>query len=540
MHVLARVSKIMLATALLVTLGACTRSCSDKSDTDNAIKLVVALPIEGLDPRFTTSATAQRVAKLVYAPLFEFDEDSIPQPFLAQKIETLDEKSFKITLKDKLFFHDGSPISAHDVEYTFSTLGSPDVLSPHAEKFLYVKSIRAENDKEIIFELKSVHAPFLTDLCALGVVSKKACENRSQKCRHEYLGSGPYKVKEWNQAKESIFLEPFAQWMEGAPLSPIHVRVVRDENTRLLELIGKKADLVESDVSPQNIAEIKKHDYLAIESSPGLGYSYLAINVRGPRPTDQKGSDAYTSHLALADKRVRKAIAHAINFDEIIEKVLLGTAKRTSGLIPNGHWAKDNNLQVPNFDTALAEKLLDEAGFVRKGNDQSRFSLVISTTSNRLRQSIAQLYVDYLQRVGIKASLRVKDWSALFQDMKEGNFDVFSADWVPVSDPDLYYWVHHSSNIPAENHEGGNRHGFKNSEIDKLIELGRVSIDQQKRKMIYQEIERLMMDELPYIPLWNIDRLSIINVRLKNYKPVPSGSLLGLRHASVGAKRAEI
>ncbi len=245
-------------------------------------------------------------------------------------------------------------------------------------------------------------------------------------------------------------------------------------------------------------------------------------------------SDQYLTKKALADKRVRLAIAHAIDFDQIIAKIMQGTAKRVSGLIPNGHWAKDPTLKAPAFDPALAEKILDEANWKRTGPDNMRFKLTIASTPNRLRQSTSQLYAEFLKRIGIDASVRIKDWSALYQDMKQGQFEMFSAVWVPVTDPDLYHFVHHSSSIPTEERAGGNRHGYKNPQVDRLVDLGRVTMDTAKRKEAYQEVERIMLHDLPYIPCWNEDRIIVLNKdRVRGFVPSKTGALLPLRKAYV-------
>ncbi len=167
-----------------------------------------------------------------------------------------------------------------------------------------------------------------------------------------------------------------------------------------------------------------------------------------------------------------------------------------------------------------------------------RFKLTIATTPNRLRQSTAQLFADFLNKVGIEASIRVKDWSALYQDMKQGQFELFSAVWVPVTDPDLYHFVHHSSSIPDDGKAGGNRHGYKNPEIDRLIDEGRITMDAEKRKGIYQEVERKMIEDLPYIPLWNEHRIVVLNSeRIKGFEPISTGSLMGLRKAYIASSK---
>lgn len=523
---------ILIIIASLLFLQSCQKSCQ-KTAKDAAITVDVGFPIESLDPRYATSAAASRVAKLVYAPLFIFDEHLMPKPFLVESFLIKDDKNYSFKLRPNLTFHDGSPLSSDDVIYTFSELASKDVLSPHAEKFNYIKAFHKIDEREFSIELNEVNAPFLTDLIAIGIVSKKSCEHRSALCRHEYNGSGPFKVQSFNEATETLTLTPFKDWFEGPSQNNIVVRVVRDENTRVLELLGKKADIVDSDISPQNIDKLAKASFLNVKQLPGLGYSYFAFNVRGPNNA-AKG-DLKETLTALKEPKVREAIAHAIDFDQIIEKVFLNTAIRASGLIPNNHWAKNTSLKAPPFDQKKAEALLDAAGFIRKA-DGMRFKLTISTSQDRMRQSIAVLYTDYLKKVGIDASVRIKDFSALYQDMKKGQFEAFSAIWVPVTDPDLYRWVHHSKNIPSEDRDGGNRHGFQNAEIDKLIEEGQHTLDIQKRAHIYSLIEQKLLQELPYIPLWNENRIVVISQNVENYEPSSTGSLLGLRKASIKKK----
>src|ERR1700744_5380796 len=124
----------------------CARSCQKSARSqEGPITIAIPTPIEALDARYTSSAVAGRVSKLVYAPLFELDDDASPEPLLAESIEALDEKTFKIKLKKGLTFHDGSPLTSSDVVYTYEELGSRDVASPHAEKFDYVDKIRAAN-----------------------------------------------------------------------------------------------------------------------------------------------------------------------------------------------------------------------------------------------------------------------------------------------------------------------------------------------------------------------------------------------------------
>lgn len=518
--------KIILFFSHLISVSACVKTCV-KDNEENFIRVALAFPVETLDPRYSTSHSAVRLSELIYGRLFDLQEDLSLKPFLAESFIKLDDRTFKITLRKGLYFHDGTPLSSADIAYTFSELGSKDVSSPFADKYSYIDKIELLNDWEAIFHLKHPYAGILTDVSGVGIVSKKSCKNRSHLCRDEHNGSGPFRFKSWDKTKELILLEPFKAWFEGPPQVNLLFSVVRDETTRLLEIIGKKTDLIEGDISPQNITHLKRQEHLEIREIPGLGYSYLAFNVRGPKP-GEKESDKKLTRQALANQTVRKAIAHAIDFNQIIERVYLGTVDRVSGLLPNTHWAKDKDLSPPHFDPKLAKELLDEAGFIKKSPSNKRFKVVLSVLPIRLKRSLAQIYADFLQKVDIDATVRVKDWSALYQDMKQGNFEIFSASWVPVVEPDLYYWVHHSNSIPHKNIIGGNRHGYKNSEIDNLIEKGRHTFTKEERIDIYKQIEKILLIDLPYIPLWNERRIVVHNQKISNFFPRSSGSLLSL------------
>lgn len=518
--------------ALIILAFGCSKTCdSKKNNTNNTITVAVGSAIENIDPRYASSVTAIRTSQLVFATLLVMGQDGVPKPFLAKNIEKIDDLNYKVELRDNLYFHDHTPLTSSDVAYSFLDLSSNDVNSPHQSKFYYLKNIQIIDEKNMIFELSVPYAVFMTDLCGNGIVSKKSCLNRSKKCQHEYNGSGPFMLDKWDNAKEIIHLKPFDKWFEGAAKTKIDIRIVREENTRVLELIAKKTDLIEGDIPASRLEELKKNDFLDIKIIPSFSFTYLAFNLRGPHGKDLQSKENIT-RSALANKKVRQAIAHAIDIEQIINKIFLNTAQRVTGLIPNSHWAKDHSLKLINFDPQKAESLLDEAGFYRK-KDNNRFDITIMTSQDRMRQNIALSYKNFLAKVGINVSIKVKDFSAIFQDMRQGNFEMFSALWVPITDPDLYYWVHHSSNIPSEKKEGGNRHAYNNPEVDKLIEQGRYTSDQEQRKAIYKNIENILIDELPYIPLWSENRIIVMNKRIMGYDPLSTGSLINLRKAYI-------
>lgn len=531
----------MLAAALAA-------GCRDHTPPDKTLRLVVGSPPEAIDPRFTTSAVGMRLSRLVFAPLLIIGDDLIPAPYLAASITRPTDTSYEIVLREGATFHDGSPITAADVVYTFKGLSDDDVKSPHAPKFKRVTDVVATGERTVRFELDQPFAAFPLDLCAVGVVSA-ACRGRTDACREHPNGSGPFAVETFDSASETMLLKRHPGFPHAAAAAALgnlddsgagkvgdvehlDIRVVRDGTTRLLELVDGKADVVVGDISPTQLDVVNREDKLKSLQQSGLAYSYLAMNLRKPRPTDE-GEEKRT-RAALSDARVRRAVAHALDIDRVIRTKLRGAARRATGMLPPGHWAKDDSLTVPGYDPDRARALMDEAGFEDRGEDDGgRFKVVLSTTTDRLRRSIAIVWAHQLREVGIDVTVRVGEWATLYEDIKRGNFEMFSAQWVPVVEPDLMHWVFHSENIPGPGKAGGNRGAFVDADVDEWLEAGRTALDPDVRRPYYQQVERRLVEQMPYVPLWFDNAVAVHRTRVQDFSLPRTQSFLGLASATL-------
>lgn len=514
----------------LVALGS-VLGCGEPAREKNVLRLLVPSPAEAVDPRFATSALAQRMSFLVHAPLLYIADDLTAQPFLAQSIEAIDPVTWRVRVRDDARFSDGTKVTSADVHFTFTTLGDDNVRSVHAAKFKRIQKVRLVDEQTVEFVLDQPFAAFPLDLCSLGILSQKDCRDDTAGCRARHLASGPFVVERFDPANDVLTLKKNPHWRQGAvSVAGVDVRVVKDGTTRLLELMDGKADLLVGDVEPVQLDVIKKRKGLRIQRQTGLGFSYLAMNLRGPKA----GADdeSARSARALADVSVRRAIAHALDIDRVIETKLRGAAQRADGMLPPGHWAKAPNLTPPKYDPKEAERLLDKAGFQRR-EGRGRFSVRMSTTTNRLRRSIALIFAHQLRQVGIDVEVRVGEWATLYADIKRGNFEMFSAKWTPVVEPDLFHWVFHSSSIPGEGQAGGNRGAFVDADIDGWIEEGRALQSPSERKVPYQKVERRLLEKLPYVPLWFEDEIAILGPRIERFDLNRSGALFGLASAKL-------
>jgi peptide/nickel transport system substrate-binding protein len=249
--------------------------------------------------------------------------------------------------------------------------------------------------------------------------------------------------------------------------------------------------------------------------TPYDAFQYLGINLRRP---------------ALADVRVRRAIAYAIDRDAIVHYVLAGQAETANGLLPPHHAFHDDDVRGYAYDPARARRLLDSAGYPDPDGDGPlpRLRLRYTTSTVELRRRIAEVIAADLAAVGIELSIESYEWATFFDDIAHGDYDLYSLAWIGIRDPDLFRIVFHSAMTPPA---GSNRGGFANARMDRLTERGRAEGDPAARRAIYARVQRVAARTLPYVPLWWPKNVVVMSARLEGFTPHPAGDFGALVHA---------
>jgi peptide/nickel transport system substrate-binding protein len=237
----------------------------------------------------------------------------------------------------------------------------------------------------------------------------------------------------------------------------------------------------------------------------------------------------------LADRRVRRALAHAIDRAAIIRTLLGGLAVEAAGLLPPAHWAHEPSAARYAHDPARARALLDEAGLVDPdgGGPLPRTSLTFKTSQNELSRRIAEVLQQQLAEVGIEMTIRSYEWGTFYADIKSGNFELYTLSWVGIVDPDIYYDVFHSASAPPA---GSNRGGYANPALDRLLERGRRTMDPDARRTIYREVQRIIADDLPYVSLWYPMNVVVLTRRVDGFVPSPSGDWSSLASVTLAPR----
>lgn len=510
----------LLALILLaLPLPACrdAGSLGDRLPRDERIVTLFPEALRGpLDPRLNTRAWTGKLIHLVFEGAVSIHNEAMePRPALAERIDQPSPTVYEITLRPGVTFHDGHPVTAADLAATYRTVIDPDFASPFRSAFDHLESIEVINPRTLRLTLTAPHAPFISDL-SLGIVPAHLLDARGH--LQAPIGAGPYRFTA-RDADREVVLDRHETYWRGRPRTPHLVfRAVRDENTRLLALLGGDADLIQNAVTPRLVDAMRRREDIAVVTTPGVGYNYVAFNLRDP---------------ILADPRVRRAIAHAIDRARLIEHKFRGIASLSTGLLAPGHWAYAANVTDYPHDPDRARALLDEAGHPQPPDGSPRFTLSFKTSTDKFRRNLVRLMADDLVNIGIAVEVQGFELGTLIADAKSGNFQLFTLQWPDPGEPHLYNWLFHSDRIPTPTQPdaGGNRGAYRNPEIDRLIDLGRITTDRTQRARIYHQIQAILADELPYLSLWHEDVVALTRTGLDDYRPLPNASLFTLWQA---------
>ena len=472
-----------------------------------------------LDPRYATDANSARISALIFNSLARPDENSRLRPDLAESWRAVDRRTYIFRIRKGVSFHNGKPLTAADVKFTYDSVLDPNNRSPKRGVLRFLENVEQVGPYEVRFRLATPFAPFLEGL-TLGIVPATAARDGASE-RRSLIGSGPFSLAEFNPG-ERVVLKANPSYWEGAPhLSGVVFKIIPDAIVRALEFRKGTVDFIQNDLEPDMLAWLQKNTDASILSEQGTIFQYIGMNL---------------DHPILERREVRDAIGHAIDREAIIRHILKGLAIPATGLLSPQHWAYESAVARLSYNPEEAKRLLDEAGFPDPDGDGPlpRFKLSYKTTNLDLRKRIAEALKEQLGRVGIELEVRTYEWGTFYGDIQKGNFHLYSLAWVGIVDPDIYYNLFHSSSVPPN---GNNRGRYHNQELDTLLEQGRQAMTAEERRRIYSRAQEILAVDLPYIPLWWAKNVVVMKPTVQGFVPYPDGDLISLKKVSFSASQ---
>ncbi len=500
---------------LCLILPALFAACQKTRDPDTLVVGLEGNPVS-LDPRYAVDAYSTRILPLIFDRFLETGPDGDVRPGLAESWEIENDVRYTFHLRSGVRFSDGSPLTSRDVAENVRFLRDPENKCPAGGSLDIIETIETPDAETVIIKLKEVFAPFMQKL-ALGVVPASLLGDGD--FGDHPVGSGPYVLEKF-QRGFVLELIPNENYNGPPPSIPrIRFEVLPNETTRMLKMKKGDIDLMQNCTPPYALKKFAAMKGVAVDRAPGINYSYMGFNMQDPKGI-------------VSNKAVRAAVAHAIDREAIIDRLLKGQARVADTLLAPENWAHNPDVPVFDYDPEKARDLLDRAGFRDPDGDgpQMRFTLSYKTSTDRLRNRIAEVMAAQLADVGIGLEKRSYEWGTFFADVKKGNFQAYTLSWVGVMDPDHLFYVFHSSSMPPS---GANRGRYANPELDALLEKARLITNTRRRRDLYLQAQKIIAEDAVYLSLWWTDSIIVRSERLRGFVPYPGGEYTSLAAATL-------
>lgn len=462
-----------------------------------------------LNPILANDSASSEITNWLFNGLFKYDKDGNVVGDIAKSFYFETATKLVVKLKDNVFWHDGVKLSAKDVVFTYEQIVSPNVFNSIKSNFTQIDSLSIVDDYTLEINYKQAYFKAL-EIWMVGLLPYHILKDEKNLMTSSFnknpIGNGSYKIKEF---KANYDIELFANenFYDGKPnISKILYKFIPDVNTAFLYLKQGKLDL--GSLTPMQISrqiddEFRKN-YTIIET-PSFSFTYLGFNLENPK---------------FQDKRVREALSLAINKDELIDILFFGYAQVCNGPFMPNTFAYNNDISPLEQNIIKAKKLLEEAGY----NEKNPLSFeVVTNTGNDIRINTAQILQHQLKKVGVNMKIRVMEWQSFLNTVVHPRkFETVLLGWSLALMPDAYPLWHSSSAKLG----GFNLVNYKNEKVDKLIEKGVSTINKDELAKIYQEIFKLISEDLPYLFLYIPEQITVVNKKIQNVSP----SIIGIMH----------
>jgi peptide/nickel transport system substrate-binding protein len=461
----------------------------------------------GLDPQLVPALSRSRRSPLMYSQLVRYDETMTPRGELAESWETSkDGLTWTFKLREGVKFHDGQEMTSADVKFTFDRLFEK---SPGKSDFIAVDKVEPAGKYAVKFTTKE---PFAGLLAALGgfwgfIISEAGIKKHGD-LNKAALGTGPFMLVDWKVEQQLVLKKHPAYFKKGQPyVDELIVRTIPDEANIVAALrTGQIQHAFIEDNKNYNL--LKDEKSLTGYRSSRLGYDYLNITAtRGP----------------LKDVRVRQAISWAVDRSQVLRVAAAGFGRLTPpATAPMRQWQLPEEAWMKYYkpDVEKAKKLMAEAG------QSAGFTvkcMVIPTFPTMV--SGAPVIANQLKRIGINMEIENVEYAIWIKRWLAHDFDMTMNTTPGYADPDTaFFRALHST-------KGQNWNSWSVPELDALLEDGRRTMDQKKRKEIYDRVQIMILENVPHLWLFSADTIDFTQSSVKGFKQHPTTLLYGLDSA---------
>lgn len=475
--------KIILCTLILSLISACS---SNKELDSQPIQIALTQDILSFDPMLTSDIYSEAILRCVYTTLYDFDDELQLRQKLVKSETRIDDLTWEFEIHDNVLFHDGSSLTSEDVVFSIERAMQGGRTKKSLEVIDSVKKIDDTTFQLISKEPYSA-LPSLFAKAETSIVSKKVVESQGYDFTNP-IGAGPFKFLE-RKENEKISLERFDDYYLGKAASQfLNFLVIVKEQDRTAALLNGEVDILFS-VSAYDCDKLKLSDNVTLLQSPSSKIEYLSLN---------------NNHEPLNNPKVRLALSYGIDRQKITDSVYHGYSVASTSLIPNGIIG---HLESPvTYDPDKARELLSEAGY------ENGFEFTVITIDTIRKNTLEHIKLD-LEKINVKLNYNLVTMQEAAEMMNNGEHESILVGWAYNTDPNGVLPVL----LGTGSGKTMNSSNYSNPQVDELLVSARKESDQDKKQLLYEEINRIVSEDSPILVLQNP---MILSAALQNIKGI--------------------
>lgn len=534
---------ILAATLTMGTFVGCQSKAADsavKANTEGKVKdkIVYSIntpPTGVFNPLLSDTRYDGNVNGIIYTSLLDVDNDGNLVPSLAESYKVSDDQktiTFKINKNAK--WHDDKPVTTEDVVFTIESLANPKYTGSYAGNISDIKGVDAYNkgkaktiegikvvdENTIEIQLEKAYAPAIVNIAGVNIIpkhvwSKVPVENweKATDLLRKPIGSGAYKLSKFEPGQYVEF-EAYDKYFGEKAKTKKFILKVTNPDTLQAELKNGNVDIANiKDMKNNEVENVKKQGF-DVATYPDFMFQYMGFNLR---------------KSTFKDKKVRQAFMYALDRKSMVDKLLEGRGEEiNTALLPSGWAYPESGLNEYKFDVEKAKGLLKEAGWEDKNKDGvlenakgEKFQAELKyPTGLKAREQTALIIKESLKKVGVDVKLTSMEFPTLMEQVVANHeFDLYLMGNTLSSDPDPKPFWYSEAASDKKGEEGWNIVGYRNKEVDKLLDEGISTIDRNKRKKTYEQFGKIINEDVPEAFLYVQNNDVAYNKKLKNFKP---------------------
>ncbi|MCK9494320.1 MAG: ABC transporter substrate-binding protein [Dehalococcoidia bacterium] len=477
---------------------------ADARTRGGTLKVALGSDPTGLDPSTSRGGGDHHYLYSIFDNLVNNGPDFSVKPGLATEWEVVDDLTIRFKLREGATFHDGSPVTGDDVKYTIDRHKDPATQSYSAGQVQSVEDVEVVDDHNVVFHLNAITSPIFAILGDRNgmIMPRAATEAAGSDYNNRPIASGPFKVDSW-AVDANVQLSRFAEYAEDYPyLDAIDIQTVPNTSVQFANLRSGNADVVT--VDPKDRATARTTDGIQLHEWISTAYTQVNIN---------------TAVWPLTDMRVRQALSCSLNRQAILDGIYFSEGELANGPMTRATWAFNENLKPIEEDIEKAKQLLAAAGY----EDGLAFEMVIVADEDRA--PLSEMMKAQWARAGVDMTIVARSAEEGGAEYRNQLYPMFLTFFSGRADPDMtiYENFHSTGGFNRAQFNEAYEPSAEQLAIDAKIEAARQIYDQAERKVMYDEIQTLLMEQAFGILFTHRTNAVALSNRVEGFQPYGDG-----------------